>query len=355
MNSDKKWIIGATLSIITAFAIIVAILWMIGLFDFTGTDASAKIVTAAITLVGSLIATLVSIIGIFLKHSIEKRNADLKEEAEKRLRMESDRNINHNKQVEKRLKMESNRNNDLKDEAEKRLKIDVATKAINLLSTSSGASVPFIQKAAVLFTLVNLGQHDLALTILRQMIETDQIDMNSAVDVINLGLRSKDETVQEEASEILEYYSNKLISDHGRSLWPRCLGLSCNSSFNFFTRQNIALACLNLIATRPYKEWDRPTINGHVVFLSDIWRKEHEEHIKKGVGIGLKKIVSIYPPGDYLSLPSGKMLIDDLRTELSEIDEHKEGLSILFIPIIEKLELWNPPQGDSVYNKSKED
>jgi hypothetical protein len=71
MNRTNRWILGGTACILIMFIIFLALLWQIGLFDFTGSDASAKIVAATIALIAGLFGSLVSLIAILLKHSLK--------------------------------------------------------------------------------------------------------------------------------------------------------------------------------------------------------------------------------------------------------------------------------------------
>lgn len=90
MKKSEWWIASIVGGVLGLLAFL---LWSLGLFEFTGDQADAKIIGATLALSGGLVGTVVTGVGIFLKHSIDQRNADLKEQEEKRLQIESDRNI----------------------------------------------------------------------------------------------------------------------------------------------------------------------------------------------------------------------------------------------------------------------
>ncbi|MCP4251939.1 MAG: hypothetical protein GY775_00795 [Candidatus Scalindua sp.] len=326
MKNDKLWIGGSIVAILAVFVTFISFLWWIGLFNFSGTDASAKVVASALALVGSLVGTLVAIIGVLIKLSMDRRNADLLEQSEKRLLMEAERNST------------------LRAEGEKRLKLEAAIQAVGLLSTSSGVDVPATQRAGVLFTLANLGLLDLALAMLNEMLFLERIDPNSAIWVINRGLESNDELMQRESAELLNRYYSKFLLDKGASLFPRSLELVWNIELPILAREEASRALLNMISARPYVEWDRGYLNANVVTLISIWQTETNESIKQGVGLCLSKILDIYQAGDQLYPPSGVILIDDVRAGL-EVFNGKEYLcSELYRPILQQFQNWNREQ-----------
>jgi hypothetical protein len=55
------------------------------------------------------------------------------------------------------------RNADLRDDAEKRLKLEAAVRTLQLFSTSTGDPTPKDQRVGALFALSSLGQYELSL------------------------------------------------------------------------------------------------------------------------------------------------------------------------------------------------
>ena len=318
-----RWIIVTVVSMLIIFVLFTAILWRVGLFNFTGTDASANIVASALALVGVFFTALVTAVGIFLKYSLDQRNADLKEEAEKRQRSLDQRNADLKDEAEKRQHSLDQRNADLKDEAEKRLKQEAAIQTVQLLSTNSGKDVPETQRAGVLFILANLGLLDLAITVLDQMLAHDRIDAKSAVWVINKALESNDEKIQLEASSILRERYGKFLMKNGQCTFPRCFYLNWNTEMPLLARQEAAEALLKMITARSYRNWDSEIFNTLILTLIAIWKTEPEMRLKNGVGICLEKIIRVYPypPVDIIVYsPSGEEIsVNVLRSELSTL------------------------------------
>lgn len=302
MKSEDKWFTGVILILVAIASTIIAVFWNAGFFDFTGTEASAKIVAAAITLVGGLIATCVTVVGMFLKYSTDKRNVILKVEAEKRQ------------------------------------KIEAATKTIDLLSTSSGAKVPETQRAAALFTLAELDLLDLAITILRPMAEKKDIDMNSAVLLIDKALKSGDETLQEEASEILLDNSDKLITEDGSFFWPRYVNAKWDQNMDYRVRENILLTLMEMLLTNKFEDWKPLSIIGIIAQLEVIWNTDTDDGIKYGAGFCLNTIIRGY---DKSNIPYGYEFYFTRNHNLNKkLSKNKDKLFTPFYSLIPKYEKW---------------
>lgn len=321
MNNEKLWITGSIVAVVFLFMAFTSILWWMGLFDFSGTDASAKVVASAIALVGSLVGSLIAIFGVLIKLSMDRRNADLREQAGDRLQIEAERN------------------NTLREEGEDRLKLEAAIQALGLLSTSAGNDVPTTQRAGVLFTLANLKLLDLALTMLNQMLSSGRIDSNSAVWVINRGLESNDERLQREAAELLSRYYDKFLTEKGQSVFPRAIELTWNVKLPILVRQETSLALIKMIVYRPYAKWDKGYLNANVVTLISIWKTETDKGIKHDAGLCLNKILDNYI-GEVLIPPSGNLIIDKIRAELKVLDGMEHLASNLILPILQQLQKW---------------
>lgn len=275
MKSDNRWIWITIGSIIVIFAAFSVLFWQIGLFDFTGTDASAKIVAASIALIGGFIGSLVTVIGVLLKHSIDQR-------------------------------------------AEMRLKLEAAIQSIQLLSTSSGKEVPATQRAGVLYTLVSLGLPELAMKMLHQMFPNDRIDAGTACWLIEYGIKSNNESLQREAADVLNKYAEKFLADKGRCEFPSCFTEAWDTKVSEYARGEAAKALLKLIATRPYSDWDEETLNGLVVGLKISYENEPSHIIRNGVALSLEKIIRTYSPGTSFCPIGDEINIDDLKTNLSK-------------------------------------
>ena len=128
----KQWV--AILLVVGIFIAFVVILYLSGLLYFTGTESSAQVVLGSLVLLGGLVTSLVTLITVILRQSIEKRNIDLT------------------------------------IQAEQRLKTEAVLEAIKSFSTSSGAEVSSIQMTGILFALCKLDMVSLAFALLDRIV-----------------------------------------------------------------------------------------------------------------------------------------------------------------------------------------
>ena len=324
MKPDKSWFWKTIGGVVLVFAAFIVLLWKIGFFNFTGTEASSNIVASSIALVGGFFGSLVTFVGIFLKHSIDQRNADL------------------NQQAEKRLSVESERNNQIKEEGEKRLKLEAAIKAVQLLSTSSGEEVPPTQRAGVLFALTFLELPELALKMLSQMIPNNLIDPSTACWIINHILELDNRPLQEEAMTILNNYPEKFLLDRGQCSLPRCIFEDWDTKLSDFVRTKAALAILKILSVRPFSAWNSGVLNTFVATLNNIYENETIQEVKNGVGLCLEKIMRVYPESYILHPPYGDVFIDDVKVKLSRLVKDPNYATYdSFIDLSSTLEHWS--------------
>jgi len=320
--NNNRWILGVTASILALFIVFLALLWKIGLFDFTGSEASSKIVAATIALIAGLFGSLVSLFGILLKHSFDHRNLDLKN------------------QEERRLQLESERNNSLRIEGEKRLKLEAAIQAVQLLSTSSGADIPVTQRAGVLFSLAHLDLLDLALTMLNQMLFDNRIDAETTAWLFDKAIRSNNEATQSNGSVLLGVHVEKLLQEKGSAAFPESVLHNWDTELPLNVRNNIAVALLSLVSSRHYSDWDFSVLNTIVATLVSIFRTEPDSRIRNCVGICLQKILKIYSLGYIIYADTEEILVDEVRAELAELikDTTPNVLGSLYTPIAKSFE-----------------
>ncbi len=317
MNS--KMAIGIIAGSLGIFAIFTVILWRAGLFDFTGTEASSKVVASTIALVGGFFASLVGAFGIIMRLSIDQQNATLNEQAERRLTLDSERNAN------------------LQLESEKRLNMEAAISAVGLLSTESGAEVPTTQRAGVLFTLAQLGHIELSLTMLDQMLNADRIDPVTAAYVVDQGLKSSNSGAQVDAASCFFSHHESFLTD-GSSEIPQSTIDGWNLDWPFQARNLLAQGLIQLMLCRPVGDWTPNALNGFAARLANIWELESDLYIKHGVGLCLNIILGTYPPNQILLAQSGPVAIDDLRSRLDA--ENQEVVTADFIKLNEDISRW---------------
>ena len=105
-------------------------LWRWGLFDKSIVD-SDKLMPAVLGLLGVLVTAIATLIGVWIKRSIDQRTLQFKFFSEERRKAEA-------------------------KEAEERLRIEAALRAVTLMSTPSGNDAPKSQKMAALVALLDL-------------------------------------------------------------------------------------------------------------------------------------------------------------------------------------------------------
>ena len=261
VHQSAWWPTVAIVIVVLAFIGLVLMLGVNGLFDFSGTAASAKIVAATLALVGGLIGSLVSIIGLVLKHSLDQRNTDIR------------------------------------IEAENRLKLEAAIRAVQLLSTSTGGLVPQIQRTGALFALTSLGRYELATVLTERMLAEGQIDANSASTVLDRALRSGEDYTQSEAMNICLNHVDRFLMPNGQAAFPDCiLKWRTDLGLSAYVLDWGAVAMGRLLVERPLAEWEIFVANSFVVGLGIAWTKEQKNEARRNeIGAILNSILPAFP------------------------------------------------------------
>lgn len=167
INRGNSQIIIVSVAVVLIFILFVFLVWRLEFFKFSGTAPSATIVAASIALFGGLFTSIVSIIGLALKHSIDLRNLAIQD-----------------------------RNEALAKEAEKRQKEEAAIKSIALLGNSEGAEASNIQQAGVILSLANLEKFRIALPLAEQMINNSAINASTFCWLIDKAVRLGNDQVK---------------------------------------------------------------------------------------------------------------------------------------------------------------
>ena len=308
--------------ILLLFGIFIFLLFHFKIFDFTGSEANAKIIASVLALIGGLFASIVSIIGILLRHSLDQRNLDLLE------------------QSEKRLELEAKRNEELKKESESRLKIETAIRAVQSLSTSSGTDVSGTQRAGVLFALSYLGLNELTLNLLCQMVPEKKVDPETTSWILNTIFESANINNQIQAATLLRTHPYILLLDNGGVSLPPVLAFNWNTNLSFGVRIHCAFALLKILIFRSRSKWEIGALNALVATLISIWRKEADPIIKNSIGLNLTKILNIYSDNQELILPSRDLIkMGAIKKELGEVIAFS-GFENEAKDIFDKLDKW---------------
>ena len=262
MNNKRiinKWLVITGLIVSFILVIFIVAIWELGFLEsIEDKDNGTKIIVSAISLVGALIGALISFVGIFLKHSFDVRNFHLKEEAEKRFKLEA------------------------------------AIEAISLLGTDTGTEVNKSQKAGVLISLTNLNLDDLALSISETFINNDKVDICAISCMIDKIFMHNNTGSQVKAAELLHNHYKKFLLPKGKVSFPKCMfDGKWAVNLPLLARAETSKALLKILISRPFKKWNENTFNSILVTLITIWETDPERYIKTGVGNCLEKIIKL--------------------------------------------------------------
>lgn len=265
IDSTKVMVI-ISITIVIIFVLFIGIIWKLGLLTITGDDPNSKIVAASIALIGGLFSSVITIIGLILKHSIDLRSIGIQE-----------------------------RNIALEKEAENRLKIEAAIKSIGLLSTSSGQEVNDLQKTGVILTLGNLNMFSLALSLSEELIKKSSLSMDSYTWLIDKCITDGDNVVREQAILCFSSHISKLLVPGGNAYFPATfLDFNSLNNLTVSSRGHIVDIIIDLITERPFNEWNIDILSTCYQNLYNIWKTE-ETYLKDMIGIALYNFLKIVP------------------------------------------------------------
>ena len=315
MSNRSNLLLPITLGgVLISFIAMMVIMWRIGFFSFNGSDSSSKVVAAALALVGAFVGTVVSMVGILLKHSIDqqgeirqnmesKRNTVLQAEAERRLQIESNRNAVLQAEAERRLQIESDRNAALQKDAEQRLKLEAAVRALQLFSTSNGSPAPPSQRDGALFALDSLGQYELTLLILESLLDKkdENLSPGTASAIFDHAILRGSTPVQIDAINILETHAASMITPSGLAL-PWSLA-DWAAGLSEYVRERAPIVMARIIMARPVAEWTsqfEEHINAIIAALCLAWQEEQVPRLKRNIGVILNEMFKAFPFGDFV-------------------------------------------------------
>lgn len=298
--------------VVVFFTVILVVIWRLGFFDFTGTDASSTVVAAAVALIGTILTAVVSVIGILIKHSFD-RQALIRQE------------------------MEAHRNEELKREAEQRLKLEAATGVLKLLSTSEGKPTPDIQRDGALFTLANLGQYQLTLELADSLLDKEDLSAGTASNLISNAILKADENEKIQAICILYYHPKAMLTPEGADI-PECL-LDWVPGLSDYVREWSVYAIAEILLARTLSEWLEECTYQTLGIIGTVcvaWEREQETKIKKRIGAILKALLEALNTCGVIGLPNKEINLHKIRDEIKECVA--DGYPC--IDIVERIEKW---------------
>ena len=164
-----------------------------GLFDVAKDDTGTKTLAASLGIVGAVLSAVVTLIGIVLKYSIDERNAQ-------------------------QTALESSRNFWLSIEAEKSNRIEVAIRAVGLLSENN-KDTTIHQVGGALLALVSLGELELAVSLLGTLWPEHLISRQVADIILRKALLDDSDDLKSIAATVLLYNADQ-IEVQNDFIWP---------------------------------------------------------------------------------------------------------------------------------------
>jgi hypothetical protein len=313
-QSTNRTILISSIALVLINGLFLLVLWKTGFLTFTGSDPSSKIVAAAIALVGEFIGSIVTILGLLMKHSIDIH-------------------------AEQRLTLETDRNAILQREAESRLKLEAAIRAIQLLATNSGKASPSIQCAGALYSLISLGQNELSLSLVFNLLSRKEIEADTAGDLINQVLHSCNQETQNQAINGIVDYVDSFITPIGIAL-PQII-MNGTSTFSTYAREWIPIVLGRTMAGRPLSEWRKmeEQAYGIIAALCLAWEDEKEELTKRSIGEILVPILKGFPEVGIMTHPQKQINANEIRNEISKLSNNSALTSSTY-PVVNQLNRW---------------
>jgi hypothetical protein len=304
-------------SVLMLFGIFAGALWQSGLLRFTGTEASAKVVSAVTALVGGFIAAIVSLMGVLLKHSIDER-------------------------AEGRLQVESQRNEVLRQDTEARLKLEAAIQALQLFAHPDGTLSAPVQRAGALFTLARLGQHDLTVSLVGELLSRNDLHAATAARLLDSALTQGNAESQREAFAVLYQHVTQFVVPGGFEL-PPCL-LASLDELSPHIRDWTPLLLGKLLMARTRPEWSGMpfALNALVGAFVNAWANEKEPQIKDDAAGILAAVLAAFPQlPRVVNTRRGRVLVHEAR------DQTKDSMAISDAgrDVVVRLQAWVRAQG----------
>jgi hypothetical protein len=310
--------LSASACVLSLFAAFGMILWRTDALVFTGSDPSAKVVSAVLALVGAFLAAVVSIIGLVVKHAIDIR-------------------------TEERLATEAQRSAILQREAENRLSLEAAISAVQLLATQSGSPSLPIQRAGALITLSSLGQHTLTLALASELLQRNELEPSTAAVVLEHALRSGKTDVQADAMARLGDAAAQMATPNGFEL-PMAIVVP-STEMPLHIRRWVPLIVARVLLARPLKEWlspqFAPSANTLLGTLCVIWETESHTSSKRDAAAILAEVLSGFPADGTIIHPAKAFEISTIRDGVGTSQPASDVGAIL----VEALRAWRVIEG----------
>jgi hypothetical protein len=190
------------------------LLWKFFTTPFHGSDTTAKVAIGGLGLLGVLATAIVSLIGLVLKQSIDKRSLEISQGEQRRMQLEA------------------------------------AVRTVKLMTLDSGAPAPPEQVSAALLVLAKLGEVSLAIDIITEIWPKKHLTSSAAVRIMDYAFTENDPGLQRSAALLLFNNTSKLDTAENQYEWPTYLE-RWPLDIDPEARVTIALALMRWIKERP--------------------------------------------------------------------------------------------------------
>ena len=283
----KPWAIASVAATII-LAVALGLMNMLGLFAIPADDQGAKTIAAALALVGSVLASVVTLVGTVVKYSIDTRNAWF-------------------------TAVESHRSHALGIETEHRNRIDAAIRAVDLLGENNKNATPH-QIGGAILALVSLGELELAVALLADLWPSGLASSSVADYVLTNALKSPKDAVNIAAATTL-FQNAERIPEEETNIWPVAVN-GWNADLPINARTALAIAAAKWMHVELKGDRDRlPT--ALVVLYKAL--EDPSDSVRDIAAGGLRPLTEVFPPDRVAYDETGRISIEDLIIRLRNL------------------------------------
>jgi hypothetical protein len=281
---------------------------------------AAQLLVAVAGLTGALLAAVVSLAGVLVKAALDER-------------------------TERRAEVDAAHNRQLQDAAESRLKLEAAVGALGLFSTPGGQLTPAAQRAGALFTLSSLGQHELAVALLRLQLPSGEVTADAAADLLDRALKGGDETVIDGAVSLMLNNAGVFVEPSGFSL-PYCIAYP-RPELDQVVRDWGPIIVGRMLLQHPVSVWRTMQEKFNVLLgaLVEFWEFESVPRIKLDAGVILDSVLQAFPASKRIHRPNRTIELTEVTRNLSAFAS-REGASQSACAMADRLKEWSAKTGD---------
>jgi hypothetical protein len=284
----------AVIAILVMFLVFGTVAWRLSVAMEQMPSSADKLLVSLAAVTAAFITAVLSLIGILVKSAVDRR-------------------------TEQRAEIESLHNRALQDDAEKRLTLEAAVSALELFST---ATVSPAQRAGAIFMLSSLGQHELAIALLHQLLPSGDVPPEAAAEVLDRALRLGSEQVIRSAITVLLDHTLQFLDVKKNITLPYSLAYP-QKSLHYYARDWAPVIIGKMFLLRSRDDWSRSMQKSAVLIgaLAELWTSESDLRIKNEVAAILDRILKIFPNLTWVVRPSGKLNLQLIRAAIVVADD----------------------------------